>query len=323
MLLAVLVDVADVDRRAVEVEHREAEQGPALETLFKSIAVFVEGRRRVRIALGVGHVDGYAAMADAAGGFDALVGAIEDAPVLVAPEPTPHPAGGEHGIDLLGEQAVAAVIGAKDLMMGEKHALAGACGERLQRPLGLVALQTAILPGGVQTKQCPVIVLEAEVAFPLLALEPRVLEGVAVEGVAAGVHVVVAVEVPRGDAILFARTHGPVLKEAVAVLILPARVIDVAEVDGVLFTPGGEPLVQYLAHFLRDLAGAGDSRAPVAHDGEASPVAEAHRRSGLVREGEAATEFADAHGDQGAHPTDIGDRKLVEDPPAVEVAPRE
>src|SRR3954469_4357079 len=321
-LLTVLVDVSHGDLRAVEVEHGEAEQGPALEAALDEVAEFPGGRRWIGSPLPVRHVDGHPAVADAAGVFDALRGVVEHAAVLVTPEPAPHPSGLEHGADLIDQFIFSLLIGAEDLVMGEEQSLARRAREHPLGPGGLAAVQVVLVPGGVKPEDRPVIVAQGEVAGALLAGEAAVFQSVVEEGVPTRVHVVIAVEVPRGDARRLARLHGPPGEEAVAVLVFPPRVVDVAEMDGVLLAAGRKAFFEDLSHLARHLARPGDPRAPVADNDEPGLVAEGDRIGRLLGEGALAPEFADPLGEQAAQPADVGHREFVEDPPVVLVPSR-
>src|SRR4029079_11005309 len=92
--------------------------------------------------------------------------------------------------------------------------------ELLLCPCGLLVLEAVLVVRRVEPQDAPVVVDEREEARRLavaraLAREARVGERGVEEGVAAGVHVVVAVQVPRRDRL--AALDRPVLQEAAAV----------------------------------------------------------------------------------------------------------
>src|SRR4029079_7259669 len=101
--------------------------------------------------------------------------------------------------------------------------------------------------------------------------------------VASRVHVVVADEVPRADRACLLRPDRPVREKAVAVFVVEAGVVDVAEVDDVLLQPVVEALHQHLAHLGGYASGPRDTAAPVA-DQEQPDVAAELAADGLVDE---------------------------------------
>src|SRR4051794_26529095 len=97
---SVLVEVADVDGVSLEVEHGEAEGVPRLPVLRPPVPQLPADRWLIRVARRPGHVLRNAAVAEAAAEGDAPVRLVEDAAVLVPPEPGRHLAALAHGLRL-------------------------------------------------------------------------------------------------------------------------------------------------------------------------------------------------------------------------------
>src|SRR6185312_7079635 len=84
--LAMLVDVADVDARTGEVEHREAEQRETLEATVEAARADIRDALRLGRSF-VARPDGHAAVADQSAMRQVLPRLVDREPVLVAPEP--------------------------------------------------------------------------------------------------------------------------------------------------------------------------------------------------------------------------------------------
>jgi hypothetical protein len=87
VLLAILIDISNMDCRAFNFEDGKAEECPLLLPLLKTAAIFVRRRLGDRAILTVPLIHRDSAMADTAGKWNIQVGLVEYAPVLMRPEP--------------------------------------------------------------------------------------------------------------------------------------------------------------------------------------------------------------------------------------------
>src|SRR6185503_11171319 len=90
-------------------------------------------------------------------------------------------------------------------------------------------------PRGVQPENVPVAIGKAEITRSLLGFEPRIREQHFEIGMAAGIHVMVSVERPGSDDILLVRVNRPAVQKSFLILAFPSRVINVAQMNDMLF----------------------------------------------------------------------------------------
>src|SRR5262249_11789807 len=94
---------------------------------------------------------------------------------------------------------------------------------------------------------------------------------------AARVHVVVAVQAPRGNPVLLAAPDGPVGQESLLVLPLPAGVVDVAEMNDMLLSTAPAVAEEYLADGCPHLLGPRNAGGPVRQEYDTGMIADADR----------------------------------------------
>ena len=221
------------------------------------------------------------AVAGAAREADVLEVAVDEAAVLVAPEPAVERRAVEHRLDLRPQLPGARLVGAEQLVVAEQDGPAIGMVRPLPRdPRRLVAVQAGVLVGGVEPEELPVLVGEREAARAALGGEARVAERGEVV-LPARVHVVVAVERVRGD-VGPPRPHRPRPEEVVAVLVVLAAVVDVAEVDDVLLAPLRRGIVEHLRDLRRRPASRAEAPSPSRRRGRSGRTrpAPAARRGG-------------------------------------------
>ena len=189
-------------------------------------------------------------------------------------------------------------------------------GAHLPDPGVLVAVQAAVLVGGVERQELPVVVGQAEPARVLLGREARVLEPDAEVAVPADVVVVVAGNRPRHR--LLGVLDRPAVEEVRLVLALLARVVDVAEVDHVGLAAGA--VIDHVGDLVGHVDRPGQARAPVAEDDQPRVVGQrggVERRLGVERH--AAVDAAMDHREHRLHPQrvaedlELGDLELAPD----------
>src|SRR6266481_8337167 len=121
-LSPVLVDIAHMDFRTVDVENREPERNPWLPAVATNLAILIFDWDSGRL---IAEVVGHATMAYTACESDALDIAIDHASVLMAPEPRIDLLLFEYGAHLLSENRSTLLVRAEELMMTKQHSLAG------------------------------------------------------------------------------------------------------------------------------------------------------------------------------------------------------
>src|SRR5262245_7823882 len=157
------------------------------------------------------------------------------------------------------------LIRAEQLMMGEEDGVLRAVLERLPDPTRLRILKPVVVPRRVEAEKLPMLVVQAEEASLALFAEARILEEELEIGMSTRIHIVIAVQAPRSDLVGFPWLHRPIGKKAVAILVFPAGIVDLAKMDHLHIPVLALALLDRRAHRGGDELGAGDPRSPITH----------------------------------------------------------
>src|SRR5688572_8184050 len=152
-----------------------------------------------------------------------------------------------------------------------------------------------LIVSGIESEYLPVVILETEKTRLLLPRKAGIFQQKIVVPLASRVHVVIGVERPGGDLVLFAGLDRPVREEMLFVFTFPTRVVDIAEMNNMQVAVLGPILPQFFPHAGADFLRPRQPAAPITYQNHPRLVPDLEGRGRLVIEPAPAPKRANAH----------------------------